>query len=68
MVRQPRWRVEGYCDHVAQESALSDEDVARLAANGESHPALLYYRGRKRVEAELAANGGSVDALFIGDQ
>lgn len=67
MLRQPRWRVEGYCDHIARESALSDEDVARLEARGESHPALLYYHGRKRVEAELAANGGSVEALFAAD-
>lgn len=64
MMRQPRWRVEGYCDHVAQESALTPQDVARLEARGEEHPALLYYHGRKQVEAELAANGGSVDALF----
>jgi hypothetical protein len=67
MMGQPRWRVEGYCDHIAQESALSDADVARLAARGEKHPALLYYHGRKRIEAELAANGGSVDALFAQD-
>jgi hypothetical protein len=67
MMRQPRWRIEGYCDHIAQESALSDADVARLAARGEKHPALLYYHGRKRVEGALAANGGSVDALFAQD-
>jgi len=67
MMRQPRWRVEGYCDHIAQESALGPQDVARLAARGEKHPALLYYHGRKRVEAVLAANGGSVDALFAQD-
>jgi hypothetical protein len=64
MMAQPRWRVEGYCDHIAQESALSAEDVARIEASGEDHPALLYFHGRKQVEAELAANGGSVDALF----
>lgn len=67
MMRQPRWRVEGYCDHVAQESALTPEEVARIEARGEKHPALLYYHGRKRVEAALAANGGSVDALFAGN-
>ncbi len=64
MVTQPRWRVEGYCDHIAQESALTADDVARIEARGEDHPALLYYHGRQRVEAELAANGGSVDTLF----
>jgi hypothetical protein len=67
MMSQPRWRVEGYCDHIAQESALSAQDVARIEARGEKHPALLYYYGRKRVEAALAANGGSVDAVFAQD-
>jgi hypothetical protein len=66
MMRQPRWRVEGYCDHVAQESALTPQEVAQIEARGEKHPALLYYHGRKRVEAALTANGGSVDALFAG--
>lgn len=67
MMRQPRWRVEGYCDHIAQESALSDAEATRIEARGGMHPALLYYHGRKRVEAALAANGGSVDALFAQD-
>lgn len=67
MMGQPRWRVEGYCDHIAQESALTPEDVARIEARHEKHPALLYYHGRKRVEAALAAHGGSVDALFAQD-
>jgi hypothetical protein len=60
----PQWLVEGYADHVAQESSLSAADVAKLEATGSSHPALVYYRGRKRVEALLAANGNDVDALF----
>jgi hypothetical protein len=64
MMGQPRWRVEGYCDHIAQESALTAEEVALIESRGEDHPALLYFHGRQRVEAELAANGGSVDALF----
>ena len=67
MLTQPRWRVEGYCDHVARESALTGAEVARLQASGVSHPALLYYHGRKRVAAELAVNGGAVDALFNAD-
>jgi hypothetical protein len=67
MLGQPRWKVEGYCDHVAQESALTPEEVARIESRGEQHPALLYYHGRKRVEAALSANGGSVDALFAQD-
>jgi hypothetical protein len=60
----PQWLVEGYADHVAQESSLSGADVARLEASGGTHPALLYYRGRKRVERILAANGNDIDALF----
>lgn len=67
MAAQPRWRVEGYCDHIAQESALTPEDVARIEARGETHPALLYFYGRRRVEAALAVNGGSVDGLFGQD-
>lgn len=64
IVTKPRWLVEGYCDHVARESALTSADADRLEARGEKHPALLYYRGRQRVAALLAANGGDVDALF----
>lgn len=63
----PTWKVEGYCDHVAGESTLSDTEAAALEAAGRDHPALTYYHGRKRVEAALAANGGSVDALFAHD-
>ncbi|MEO6432567.1 MAG: hypothetical protein ABIO29_01125 [Sphingomicrobium sp.] len=61
---KPAWLNEGYCDHVARESSLSDADVARLTAAGQSHPALIYYEGRRRVAAELARNHGDVDALF----
>jgi hypothetical protein len=60
----PRWLVEGYADHVAQESSLTAAYVARLEASSGRHPALVYYRGRKKVEALLAANGNDVDALF----
>lgn len=60
----PRWLIEGYCDHVAGASTLSDDQAARMIAADQTSPALFYYQGRKRVEAELAANGGSVDALF----
>lgn len=63
----PSWKVEGYCDHVADESSLSPGDVARLEAAGEDHPALPYFHGRRRVAATLARNGGSVDALFEQD-
>lgn len=66
-VLAPQWLREGYCDHVAQESTLSDADVARLRAEGRSAPALVYYEGRRRVAAALAANGGNVDALFAAN-
>ncbi|OYY79249.1 MAG: hypothetical protein B7Y43_02115 [Sphingomonas sp. 28-62-20] len=63
----PAWKVEGYCDFVAGGGSLSDAEAARLIAAGTDHPALPYYLGRKRVEAILARNGGSVDALFAND-
>jgi hypothetical protein len=62
--RKPTWLREGYCDHVAQESSLSDADVAKLKAEGKSHPALPYFEGRRRVAAILGRNGGDVEALF----
>lgn len=63
----PTWKIEGYAEHVAGETSLSAQDVAQLRAQGEDHPALIYYEGRQRVEAILRANGGSPDALFQGD-
>ncbi len=62
----PRWLVEGYCDHVARGSALTAQDVAALEARGEQHPAIVYYRGRQRVAAMLAENGGDVVRIFVG--
>ena len=64
--RRPAWLREGYCDHVAQESSLSAAEAVRLKASGTAHPALVYYDGRKKVSATLAANGNDVDALFGG--
>ena len=61
------WRSEGYADHVAQESSLSDGDYRRLRASGADHPALRYYEGRRRVEALLRANNGDPDRLFGGE-
>ena len=60
----PRWISEGYADHVAGESTLRAEDVARLRAQGRSHMAIFYYESRQRVEAALKANGRDVDALL----
>ncbi len=60
----PQWKAEGYPDYVAQESSLSDADVARLRAAHIPHPAIAYYEGRRRVAAILARNGGDVEALL----
>jgi hypothetical protein len=64
MLGKPTWKQEGYADYVAQESSLSDTDAAQLRAAGSSNPALVYYDGRRRVAAVLAANAGSIDRLF----
>jgi len=63
----PTWQVEGYCDHVAQESTLYDATARRLIAAGEDHPALVYWQGRKRVAALLARSGGNVDVVMQAD-
>ncbi|MFS2108392.1 hypothetical protein ACCC88_01785 [Sphingomonas sp. Sphisp140] len=57
------WKVEGYCDHVAQESSLSDAQAASLRAAGKSTPGLVYHEARRKVAAALAS-GKSVDQLF----
>lgn len=62
--RYPIWLREGYCDLVAGGGTLSDAEAAALKARGEAAPALVYYDGRKRVEAVLKRNGGSVERLF----
>ena len=61
---KPTWLREGYCDYVAQESSLSDADVALLRSHSTNHPALPYYEGRRRVSSILDRNEGNVDALF----
>ncbi len=61
----PQWKVEGYCDYVAGESALSEKQAADLKRSGTDHPALIYYHGRIRVAEILADNGESVDDLFM---
>ncbi|RST31069.1 hypothetical protein HMF7854_09635 [Sphingomonas ginkgonis] len=62
--RFPAWLREGYCDEVAGGGSLSDDEAEQLVRSGQDRPALLYWRGRKQVEAELRANGGSVERLF----
>ena len=63
----PSWLIEGYADHVAQESSLTEADYLRLRAAGSDHPALLYYEGRQQVALMLARSGGHPDALFERD-
>ncbi len=63
-VRYPAWLREGYCDVVAGDGSLTDEAAAALETRHMSHPALIYYHGRKRVVERLRADGGNVDALF----
>lgn len=64
---KPTWLTEGYCDYVAQESNLSDTEAAGLRRANPTRRALIYYDGRRRVAAILAANGGNVDALFAAN-
>lgn len=64
LARMPRWKREGYADYVAQETSVDPADEARIRARWPKAPVLAYYDGRRRVAAELARNGGSVDALF----
>lgn len=63
----PTWQQEGYADHVAGESSLTDAEAARLRKVDPVAPALVYYDARRRVAAALGARGGSVDAFFVGD-
>ena len=63
-LRYPAWMREGYCDFVAGGGSLSDDQARRLIASGSTAPALKYWQGRKKVEAILQRNGGSVEALF----
>ena len=60
----PTWKTEGYPDFVARESSLSPSDAAKLRARDPGARALIYFDARRRVAATLAANRGSVDALF----
>ena len=63
-IRLQAWISEGYADHVAGESTLSEAQAAELAARGERGQAIFYYQSRQRVEAALEANGDDVDALL----
>ncbi len=62
----PTWQQEGYADHVARESSLTDANAERLRKTNPGTASLMYYDARRRVDATLRANGGSVDALFGG--
>ncbi|MBZ6380150.1 hypothetical protein [Sphingomonas sanguinis] len=63
-LRLPAWKREGYPDYVAQETSIRPGDEALIHRLNPNAPVLTYYDGRRRVAAELARNGGSVDALL----
>ena len=62
----PTWQPEGYADHVARESSLTDAEAAGLRKTEPGASPLLYYDARRRVDAALSAKRGSVDAFFAG--
>lgn len=64
LARMPRWKREGYADYVAREPSIGADDEARMRAKRPDSPVLAYHEGRRRVAAELARNGGSVDTLL----
>lgn len=63
-LRLPAWKREGYPDYVAQETSIRPDDEALIRRLNPNARVLTYYDGRRRVAAELARNGGSVDALL----
>lgn len=63
-LRLPAWKREGYPDYIAQETSIRPQDEALIRARDPHARVLTYYEGRRRVAAELARNGGSVDALL----
>jgi hypothetical protein len=63
-LRLPAWKREGYPDYVAQETSIRPQDEALIRERDPNARVLTYYEGRRRVAAELARNGGSVDALL----
>jgi hypothetical protein len=62
--RYPAELREGYCDYVAGGGSLTDAQAHALITSRREVPALTYWRGRKKVEAALAANHGNVEAMF----
>lgn len=60
-----QWKSEGYADHVAQESSLTEGQVAAFKKARVDHWAIPYFEGRQRVAATLKRNGNSVDRLFL---
>lgn len=60
-----QWKSEGYADYVAQESSLTDAEVAAFKKSGVDHWAIPYFEGRQRVAAIMKQNGNSVDRLFL---
>lgn len=65
LATMPAWKREGYADVVARETSVGGAaDEALIRARDPHARVLVYYEGRRRAAAELARNGGSVDALL----
>ena len=64
-MRYPKWKREGYCDYIAQESSLNAVQVAAFKKQGRGHPAIVYFEGRQKVTRALDVERKSVDQLFI---
>jgi hypothetical protein len=60
----PNWKIEGYCDYIAQNGSLNSEQAAAIEKTNSDHPELVCFYGRKKVAAILKQNGGSVEKLF----
>lgn len=60
----PSWQREGYADHIAQETSLTDAEYKQLKQSGTAHPAITYYEGRQRIDAMAKTNGSTIAAMF----
>lgn len=64
ILRKPDWLVEGYCDYIADNSSLTEQDVRKLKAQGVFHPAIPYLEGRVKIEKLISDEKMTVDQLF----
>jgi hypothetical protein len=66
-ILKPDWLIEGYCDYVADNSSLSEADVADLKAKGENHPAIQYFEGRKKIAKLINVDRMTIDQIFAAN-